>query len=77
MEEHLNPIDFTVPLSHSKLFDTLAQNTAAKLCSQFPGLQMDVGEDKIRIFGQLNDFWYKKWNLAFFEIGSLDVDLGK
>ncbi len=74
-KQHMNPIDFSVPLSRSKLFDLVTQVTAMKLCAKFPGLKAENKEDCVHIYGELNDYWYSKWNLAVFEIGSLDIDL--
>ena len=65
---HMNHIDFSVPLSGSQLFDINAYVTAQNLCKQFPGLQYDYEDKtKIRIFGDLNDYWFEKFNRTVFE----------
>ncbi len=68
----MHKIEFSVPLSGSKLFDVMAEVTAKKLCAKFPGLQYEYKDSKeIRIFGELNDYWYEEFNKAVFELGSL------
>ena len=37
-----------------------------KLCTDFPGLDFDYGEKAIRISGELNDYWYDKFNETMF-----------
>ena len=66
--EHLNKVELIVPLSGSQLFDINAYVTAKNLCAQFPGLQCDY-EDKtrIRIFGELNDYWFAQYNKMVFD----------
>ena len=46
----MHKIEFTVPLSGSKLFDVMAEVTAKKLCAKFPGLQFEYkqGDPYIR-----------------------------
>lgn len=63
----MHTIDFTVPLSGSKLFDLSAYDTARRLCAEFPGLNYTYTHEKIHIFGELNDEWYSKYNQAVFE----------
>ena len=75
MNEHQNEINFIVPLSGSKLFDTHAYATAKGLCDKFPGLEFEYADQKqIRIYGSLNDYWLKKFNRAVFEIGEFEPD---
>ncbi len=65
MEMH--KIDYEVKLTGSKLFDLVMYNTAKKLCTDFPGLDFDYGKTSIRIFGELNDLWYDKFNATMFK----------
>lgn len=68
-KEHLNHVELNVPLSGSQLFDIHAYVTAKNLCSQFPGLECDYSDtSKIRIFGDLNDYWFREYNIAVFNI---------
>ena len=72
MIDKMHKIDFTVPLSGSKLFDTLAYATAVRVTSKFPGLDFDYEDKDIRIHGELNDMWFNKWNNAvFYELGAI------
>ena len=71
MNEHLNPVDFTVPLSGSALFDTHAYATAKHLCAMFPPLEFEYSRTGIRIHGELNDSWYAQWCRAVFAIGDV------
>jgi len=36
------------------------------LCSDFPGLHFDYNKTGIRIYGELNDFWYEKYQQTMF-----------
>ena len=55
-------------LSGSQLFDINAYVTAKNLCAQFPGLQCDYEDKtKIRIFGELNDYWFAQYNKMVFD----------
>ena len=67
--EPKNVVEFTVPLSGSKLFDLHTLVTAKKLCDKFPGLNFAVQQDCIEIWGKLNDHWLAEWNKAVFQIG--------
>lgn len=69
----MNTIDFKVPLSGSKLFDTHTLVMAKKLCDKFIGLHYNMEDTYIHIFGELNDFWLEKWNQAVFQLGELDL----
>ena len=65
---HMNHVEFSVPLSGSQLFDIHAYVTAKNLCTQFPGLECDYSDKtKIRIFGDLNDYWFDQYNKTVFE----------
>lgn len=68
----MNSVDFTIKLSGSKLFDLYTLATAKKLVEKFPGLKYEFNDDEVRIFGELNDYWYDKYNEAVFNIGSID-----
>ena len=74
----MHEINFSVPLSGSQLFDFHAIVTAKKLCDKFPPLDYIIAADhkSITITGELNDYWFEKWNIAVFQLGDLDVDLG-
>ena len=71
MADTMHKIEFTVPLSGSKLFDTFAYATAKNLCAEFPGLNYDYEDKtKIQITGELNDYWFEKWNQRLFTMGN-------
>jgi hypothetical protein len=54
-------------LTGSKLFDVVMYNTAQKLCTKYPGLNFEYEDSKsIRIFGELEDYWYEKYQLEMF-----------
>jgi len=70
MSEHMNKVDFSVPLSGSQLFDIHTYATAKMLCDKFPPLNFEYKKDEcIRIYGELNDMWYEEWNKAVFNLG--------
>lgn len=70
--EHLNKVELNVPLSGSQLFDLNAYVTAKKLCEKFPGLVCDYEDKtKIRIHGELNDYWFGEYNKMVFEKSAL------
>ena len=70
MGETLHDIELIVPLSGSALFDINARATAHNLCARFPGLKYEVDSEKraIRLYGQLNDYWYKDWQQTVFHM---------
>jgi len=68
--QDMHPIDFTVKLTGSKLFDICSYNMAKKMCEKFPGLKFETIPNAIRIFGELNDFWFDKYNKTMFESGA-------
>ena len=70
----MNEIDFHVPLSGSKLFDTHSYVIAKKLCAKFPGLNYNMEDTSIHIFGELNDHWLEQWNKAVFQLGEIDFE---
>lgn len=62
-------IDFNVPLSGSYLFDMHAKALANEICAKFPGLETTFNynnDDKIHIFGKLNDYWYEEFQKTVF-----------
>jgi len=68
----MHKIDFTVKLTGSKLFDMYSYATAQKICAKFPGLSFTYDDKEIRIQGELNDYWFEKYQTAVFELGNLD-----
>lgn len=66
----MNKVEYTLQLTGSQLFDIVMYNTAQKLCSDFPGLKFDYNETSIRIYGELSDFWYEKYQEAMFGKGN-------
>lgn len=59
-------VEYTIKLTGSKLFDIVMYNTAKKLCQDYPGLDFDYNTTEIRVFGELDDFWYKKYQEEMF-----------
>ena len=66
----MNKVEYTLQLTGSQLFDIVMYNTAKKLCSDFTGLKFDYNETSIRIYGELSDFWYEKYQEAMFGKGN-------
>lgn len=64
MEMH--KVEYVLHLTGSQLFDIVMYNTAKQLCSEFPGLTFDYDKTSITIHGELNDFWYEKYQAAMF-----------
>ncbi len=62
----LKKVEYTIQLTGSKLFDTVMYNTAKKLCIDYPGLSFEYGEKEIRVFGELDEHWYQKYQAAMF-----------
>ncbi len=62
----LRKVEYTVQLTGSKLFDIVMYNTAKKLCMDYPGLSFDYDEKEIRVFGELDEFWYEKYQEEMF-----------
>ncbi len=62
----MHQIDYKIPLTGSKLFDIVMYNTAKKLCTEYPGLEFKYDTKEITIYGELNDFWYQKYQEAMF-----------
>ena len=66
MEMH--KVEYVINLTGSKLFDIVTYNTARNLCKECPGLEVAYDDEKhIRIFGELNDFWYEKYQEKMFD----------
>lgn len=59
-------VEYTIQLTGSKLFDTVMYNTAKKLCTDYPGLSFEYNDKNIRVFGELNEFWYAKYQEEMF-----------
>jgi len=65
--EELYSVEFIIPLSGSQIFDIYTELNVEQFCSKFPGLKYEVIKDKeIKIFGELNTYWYSKWNKELF-----------
>ncbi|MGN0967940.1 MAG: hypothetical protein ACI4O3_01605 [Oscillospiraceae bacterium] len=62
----LHKVDYTIQLTGSKLFDVVMYNTAKKLCIDYPGLSFEYNETNIRVFGELDEFWYQKYQEEMF-----------
>lgn len=62
----MRDVEYTIQLTGSKLFDMVMYNTAKKLCSDYPGLSFEYGTTSIRVYGQLDDFWYAKYQEEMF-----------
>ena len=63
----MHKIDYHIQLTNSKLFDTLMYAAAVKLCGRFPGLRFDYGKSDIHIHGELNDYWFQRYNESVFD----------
>lgn len=61
-----------MPKSGSLLFDLHAEYVARELIAKFPGLEYEISKREIHIFGELNDFWFNKFNEAVFRLGTLE-----
>ena len=48
--------------------DTFAiyDTSTGKLCNDFPGLTFDYGKTTIHIHGELNDYWYERYQAVMF-----------
>ena len=68
----MNKVEFTVPLCGSDLFDMHSRVTAQRLCAKFIGLNYEVNDKSIRIYGELNDYWYNEFNKAVFQLGEIE-----
>lgn len=62
----LKKVEYTIHLTGSKLFDTVMYNTAKKLCIDYPGLSFEYDENDIRVFGELDEYWYEKYQESMF-----------
>ena len=66
MEMH--KVEYVIQLTGSKLFDVVMYKKKKSLCKEFPGLEMDyTDEQHIRIYGELNDYWYEKYQEKMFD----------
>ncbi|MGM9608275.1 MAG: hypothetical protein ACI3XJ_12295 [Oscillospiraceae bacterium] len=62
----MHKVEYTINLTGSKLFDVVMYNTAKKLCMDYPGLSFDYGDTTIRVYGELDDYWYEKYQEEMF-----------
>lgn len=62
----LHKVEYIIPLTGSKLFDMVMRSTAEKLCNDFPGLSHEYVNDTIRVFGELDDAAYEKYQEVMF-----------
>ena len=62
----LHKVEYTFQLTGSQLFDMVMYNTAKQLCNDFPGLAFDYGKTTIHIHGELNDYWYERYQAVMF-----------
>ena len=62
----LHNVEYTFQLTGSQLFDMVMYNTAKQLCNDFPGLTFDYGKTTIHIYGELNDYWYERYQAVMF-----------
>lgn len=62
----LHKVEYEVKLTGSKLFDLVMYNTAKKLCIDYPGLSFEYGDTSIRVFGELDEYWYEKYQEEMF-----------
>lgn len=62
----MHEVEYTLLLTGSKLFDLTMLNTAKQLCADYPGLSYEEGPATIRVFGQLDDAAYEKYQNQMF-----------
>ncbi|MGN1004348.1 MAG: hypothetical protein ACI4O5_05865 [Oscillospiraceae bacterium] len=62
----LHKVEYVIPLTGSKLFDMVMRSTAEKLCADFPGLNYDYDGMSIRVYGELDDYWYGLYQKEMF-----------
>ncbi len=65
----MKKVEYVIQLTGSKLFDIIMHNTAKKLCDDFPGLNFEYDEKEIRVFGELNEYWYEQYEKVMFGKG--------
>lgn len=66
---NMHKVDYVIQLTGSKIFDIVMYNTAKQLCIDFPGLDFDYDDKNIHVYGELDDFWYEKYQEAMFGQG--------
>ena len=66
---NLHKVEYVIQLTGSKIFDIVMYNTAKKLCMDYPGLTFDYDDKNIRVYGELDDYWYEKYQEAMFGQG--------
>ena len=62
----MKKVEYTIPLTGSKLFDIVMYNTAKKLCEDYPGLNLDYSDTSIHVYGELSEYWYEKYQEEMF-----------
>lgn len=62
----LHKVEYTIPLTGSKLFDMVMHSTAENLCNEFPSLSHEYVNDTIRVSGELDDASYEKYKEIMF-----------
>lgn len=62
----MKKVEYTIQLTGSKLFDIVMYNTAKKLCEDYPGLNFEYNKTTLRVFGELNEYWYEKYQQEMF-----------
>ena len=62
----MKKVEYTIQLTGSKLFDIVMYNTAKKLCEDYPGLNLEYDKTTLRVFGELNEYWYEKYQQEMF-----------
>lgn len=72
--DNMHKIDFTVNLTGSRIFDTYMSVAALRLCNKYPGLDYTKDDNVIRVFGELNDYWFELYNTAQLDIAGVMRD---
>lgn len=62
----MKKVEYTIQLTGSKLFDIVMYNTAKKLCADYPGLALECTNTTIRVYGELSEYWYEKYQEEMF-----------
>jgi len=69
--DNMHKIDFSVNLTGSFIFDECMYVGALRMCNLFPGLDFTKDENTIHVFGELNDYWWDKYNKAQIQIPNI------
>lgn len=62
----MHEVEYTLMLTGSQLFDLNVLAAAKKLCADYPGLAYEQGDATIRVYGQLDDAAYEKYQQEMF-----------